>query len=61
MNEIVRIMVRSAGLCVQFGIKHSKPSGFNSAWFIMFYTNLNTADADAKSHWTHHNKDMNNI
>ena len=50
-------MVRSAGL----GIKHSKPSGINSAGFAMFYTNLNSADADAKSRWTHHNVDLRQV
>ena len=53
-------MVRSAGLCVcvcgiWIGIKHSKSCVINTAGFTMFYTNLNSADADAKSRWTHQN------
>ena len=54
------VMVRSAGLCVcvcgiQIGIKHSSSCGINTAGFTMFYTNLNSTDADAQSRWTHHN------
>ena len=57
-------MLRSAGLCVcvcgiKIGIKSSKPSkpsGINFAGITICHTNLNSADADAKSHWTHHNE-----
>ena len=45
-------MVRSVDPCVcgiLIGIKRSNPCGINTAWFTMFFTNLNSADADAKS------------
>ena len=48
-------MVRSAALCVfgiSIGLKHSNPSGINSAWITVFYTNLNSADAESR--WTHY-------
>ena len=35
---------------VRFGIENRSSSGINNAGFTMFYTNLNSADADAKSH-----------
>ena len=52
--ETKYIIVRSACLCVcacgiLICIKHSKPSGIDFARISMFYTNLNSADADAKT------------
>ena len=49
-----RVMARSAVLCVcvcgiKIGIKHSNPIGVSSAGIFVFYTNLYSADADAKS------------
>ena len=35
-------------------MKYRNPCGINTAGLTMFYTNLNSADADAKSRWTHH-------
>ena len=57
------VMVRSAALwvCVcgiEIGIKYSNSSGINSAGITIFYTNLNSADADAKCRWMHHNKEL---
>ena len=49
-------MVLSAALCVggiPIGIKHSNPSGINSAGITILYTNLNSIDAESR--WTHHN------
>ena len=52
-------MVRSAALCdcvcgILIGIKHSNPSGINATGNTMFYNNLNSTNAVAKSRWTHH-------
>ena len=50
-------MVCSATFCVcvcgiQIGIQTYYPSDINNALITIFYTNLNSADADAKSRWT---------
>ena len=56
-------MVSSAGLrvCVcgiWIGVKHGHPCGIKTAGLTMFYTNLNYADANAKSRWTYNNNDL---
>ena len=41
--------VATASAELKWHIKHRTPSGIDSAGFTMFYTNLNSADADARS------------